>query len=67
MDVILHISSKIWFESLYRVALNNLTMKAEMTTGIFYEKTRFLPSYFICNKEGTESSFFVSFKHKGGN
>jgi hypothetical protein len=41
----LHISSKIWFESLYRVAENDLTMKAGFFfCDRYYEKTRILPS-----------------------
>lgn len=44
--VFLHISSIIWFESLYGVTINSLTMKAEITASVFCKKTRFLPSYF---------------------
>jgi hypothetical protein len=38
MDVTLHISSVIWIESLYRVTLNNLTMKAEIIAGDFFTR-----------------------------
>jgi hypothetical protein len=52
----LHISSKIWFESLYRVAENDLTMKAGFFSVIdITRKLEFcLPD--ICG--GENSSFF---------
>jgi hypothetical protein len=56
---ILHISSKIGFESLYRVTINNLTMKAEISAIAIVKKLEFcLPGLF-----GEEnSSFFLLFK-----
>jgi len=58
MYAILHISSTIRAESLYRVAVNNPTMKAEMVTSEFFTRKLDFCLLMFCREERSFVFFF---------